>query len=303
MKIVIEKETQKGFAPLVIILGVVVLVMAVFLIGKLNQPSPEKIATLSNSVPTATPQFTPTLNQLLAPSNLTASGVVNTNNIYDTLTLNWKDNSNNENGFALQRSTTSNFTDNILTISVPTNTTSFIDTRTVVRGQTYYYRVSSSSNKGNSDWSNTASIIAPFPLTPTVAVVPPPYRLEARLVCARADNTYSFGNHVDLVYQVTVNGNDIPFGTLTLTDNKTKDVFDLADGGHSGPPSNFTNISSATGYTFHWMLQDSNYKQMPFIADGREYTLKLYKLTTVSEMLPKDLQSVAETTFSKICEF
>lgn len=212
MKITIKKESQKGFSPLIIVLGIAVLIVVGVLISKSVKPSSEKAAAPSPS-PTPTVSVVPKITSTATPTKSA---------------------------------------------------------------------------------SQTP--------TPTVAAIPP-YQLEARLVCARPDATYKEGNHVDLVYQVTVNGSDIPFGTLTLTDNKTKEVFDLADGGHSGPPGNFINISSATGYTFHWMLQDSNYKQMPFIADGREYTLKLYKLTTASEFLPKDLQPLAEKTFSKVCEF
>lgn len=187
---------EKGFSPLIIILGVVVLIMTGFLIGRLNKPKSVQVPTPSASV-IATP----------APTKLVKSTPA-----------------------------------------------------------------------------------------PTVAAVSP-YQIEARLVCARADEGYAVDNHVDLIYQVTVNGEAI-LATLTLTDNKTKDVFDFANG---GPPGNSTITS--WGGTLHWKLRDRDNKEMTFTADGREYTLKLYKLTTVSEAVTQDLQPVAQKTFSKICEF
>lgn len=207
-----EKETQNGFAPLIIILGVVVLVSVGFLAGRLiNKPNTEQVPTLSDAVP-ATPTQT-------VSSNPQAT-------------------------FA----------------AVPTK-------------------------------------IAKQAPTPTVAAVSP-YKVEAKLVCARADEGYAVDNHIDLTYQVTVNGEAIPFATLTLTDNKTQDVFDFANG---GPPGNST-IKSWEG-TLHWKVRDRDNKEMTFTADGRDYTLKLYKLTTVSEAVTKDLQPVAQVNFSKICEF
>lgn len=191
---------EKGFSPLIIILGVVVLIMTGFLIGRLNKPKSVQEPIPSASV-IATPTFSP------APTKLIKSTPA-----------------------------------------------------------------------------------------PTVAAVSP-YQIEARLVCARADEGYAVDNHVDLIYQVTVNGEAI-LATLTLTDNKTKDVFDFANG---GPPGNSTITS--WGGTLHWKLRDRDNKEMTFTGDGREYTLKLYKLTTASEAVTKDLQPVAQTTFSKVCEF
>lgn len=198
---------EKGFSPLTIILGVVVLIMTGFLIGRLNKPSFVQAPTPSVSV-IATPTATPVPTFSPAPTKLVKS--------------------------------------------------------------------------------TPAPTVAPVSL----------YQIEARLVCARADEGYAVDNHVDLIYQVTVNGEAIPFATLTLTDNKTKDVFDFANG---GPPGNSTITS--WGGTLHWKLRDRDNKEMTFTADGRDYTLKLYKLTTVSEAVTKDLQSVAEKTFSKTCEF
>ncbi len=202
---------EKGFAPVIIILGVVAVVMTGFLIGRLIQPNAKQVPILSDSVP-ANP--TPTASPILVATPTAAS--------------------------------------------------------TKIAQQTP---------------------------TPTAAAISP-YQIEARLVCARADEGYANDNHVDLTYQVTVKGKAIPFATLTLTDNKTKDIFDFAN---DGPPGNST--ISSWGGTLHWKLRDKDNKEMTFTADGRDYTLKLYKLTTVSEAVTRDLQPVAQTTFSKVCEF
>ena len=216
MKIVSKKEAQKGFTPLVIILGVAVLVLGGFLVGRLIKPGAEQVATLPSPTPTAATQAT----------------------------------------------------------STP----------------------SASPNTSTKPTAVLTKIIKQTP-TPTIAAVSP-YQIEARLVCARADEGYGDGNHVDLIYKVTIKGEALPFATLTLTDNKTQDVFDFANG---GPPGNST-ITSWDG-TLHWKTRDRDNKEMTFTADGRDYALKLYKLTTVSEAVTKDMQPIAQTTFSKVCEF
>lgn len=203
---------EKGLAPLVIILGVVILVMAGFLIGGfINKPGTGNVSTLSGSTPV---------------------------------------------------------------VPAPTISSDFQATPVDV----------------------TAKVIKSTP-APTATAVSP-YKIEARLVCARADEGYGADNHVDLTYQVTVTGEAIPFATLTLTDEKTQDVFDFAKG---GPPGNST--VKNWGGTLHWKVRENYDKEMTFTADGRDYTLKLYKLTTASEAVTQDLQPVAQTTFSKTCEF
>ncbi|MFH0937108.1 MAG: hypothetical protein V1808_02360 [Candidatus Daviesbacteria bacterium] len=206
---------EKGFAPLIIILGVAVLVITGFLISRLIKPGAEQV---SNSVP-ATP--TPTVSL----------------------------------GFK----------------TTPTTAPTKIAKQTITPTQTP---------------------------TPTVAAVSP-YQIEAELICARADDGYADGKHVDLKWQVTVSGEaSIPFGTLTLTDNKTKAVFDF---GNVTPSGN--DPITTWGGLGHWKVQDRDGNEMPFVADGRDYTLKLYKLTTRSQAVTQDLQPVAQKTFSKICEF
>jgi FtsP/CotA-like multicopper oxidase with cupredoxin domain len=72
--------------------------------------------------------------------------------------LTWRDNSNNETGFVVERAVDGvNFS--VLT-TVGANTTSYVDT-TVMAGNTYSYRVQAVNAGGGSAYSNTASISVP----------------------------------------------------------------------------------------------------------------------------------------------
>jgi hypothetical protein len=84
-----------------------------------------------------------------APSNLAASAISSTQ-----INLSWTDNSSNETGFLIERSTDgTNFTQ-IATAGV--NATSYLDTG-LSASTTYYYRVRASGSGGNSGYSNVVS--------------------------------------------------------------------------------------------------------------------------------------------------
>ena len=92
---------------------------------------------------------------LAAPSNLSAalSGSLSS----QLIDLKWVDNSTSEANFAIERSTTSGFTANLVTYKVPENTTSYRD-NALKRKATYYYRVFAvDSNGARSAPSNVAS--------------------------------------------------------------------------------------------------------------------------------------------------
>jgi hypothetical protein len=92
-----------------------------------------------------------TSGNLYPPSNLSAI-VTGTSNVF----LSWFDNSNDENYFAVERST-----NNIAFIRIAAlikNTTAFLDSGSgLLNGSTYYYRIVSYSNE-DSAFSNTATI-------------------------------------------------------------------------------------------------------------------------------------------------
>jgi hypothetical protein len=87
-----------------------------------------------------------------APSNLTATAAV-----ADQINLGWTDNSSNESGFLVERSTDNvNFTQ---IASLGSNVTSYSDTG-LTTGTTYYYRVRAYNSAGDSGYSNTANSVA-----------------------------------------------------------------------------------------------------------------------------------------------
>ena len=85
-----------------------------------------------------------------APTNLTGTLTVK-NRKTSTVNLSWKDNSDNETGFLIQR-TNSDGT-NLVNATVSANTTTF--TQTVTSGVAYLYRVHAFSDTTQSSWSNT----------------------------------------------------------------------------------------------------------------------------------------------------
>lgn len=88
-----------------------------------------------------------------APSGLQAN-LTGTNQAI----LNWTDNSNNENGFKIQRATTSAFTTGMTTFVVGPGMTTYINIA-LAANTTYYYRVVATNASGDSTPSNVVSIL------------------------------------------------------------------------------------------------------------------------------------------------
>ena len=115
--------------------------------------------------PTPTSSATPTPN---APTNLNAVAVSSSQ-----INLSWTDNSTNETGFKIARSTNgTNFTQIAI---VPSNTTTYPSTG-LAASTKYYYRIRAYNSAGNSSYSNIASSsTAPSStLTPTPSATPTP---------------------------------------------------------------------------------------------------------------------------------
>jgi len=90
-----------------------------------------------------------------APSGLTATALSAT-----SVSLSWTDNSANETGFFIQRSTNASFTANVVSFTVGANVTTYTNT-TASANTTYYYRVRAFNAVGNSTYSNNASVTTP----------------------------------------------------------------------------------------------------------------------------------------------
>jgi titin len=92
-----------------------------------------------------------------APGNLKAA-----TNSGTQVTLTWADNSNNETGFQVQRSTSSSFT-NPTNFNVAANATTYVDA-TTSQSTTYYYRVRAMNAAGGSAYSTAVQVTTPTPL-------------------------------------------------------------------------------------------------------------------------------------------
>ena len=106
--------------------------------------------------PTPAPSATPTPN---APTNLNAVAVSSSQ-----INLSWTDNSTNETGFKIARSTNgTNFTQIAI---VPSNTTTYPNTG-LAASTKYYYRIRAYNSAGNSSYSIIASSSTGPSSTPT----------------------------------------------------------------------------------------------------------------------------------------
>ena len=89
-----------------------------------------------------------------APSNFTVTAVVSGK--VAVVTLNWKDNSNNETGFTIQRATNSTFTNGVNTLSLAANTVTRSENLT--RASRYYYRLQAVNGVGTSAWVSASPL-------------------------------------------------------------------------------------------------------------------------------------------------
>lgn len=83
---------------------------------------------------------------------------------YTWATLLWKDNSDNEKGFELERSGPGDLTTKTV-ISLSAGTTSYTDKELVMDGS-YQYRIRAINDDGRSAWSNTINLVTPVLLPP-----------------------------------------------------------------------------------------------------------------------------------------
>jgi peptidyl-Asp metalloendopeptidase len=124
--------------------------------------SADNARSMNNTAPiTASFRGAASATAPVAPSSLQGSASSS-----HEVRLTWRDNADDETGFTLQRATNGgSFADRA---SLAANTTSFTDSG-LVAGTTYSYRVRAWNSVGNSDFSNTVTIVMPEEAPP-----PPP---------------------------------------------------------------------------------------------------------------------------------
>jgi autotransporter-associated beta strand protein len=163
-----------------------------------------------------------------APSGLTASGVA-TNQI----NLAWIDNSANEDGFNLERSTNGG---NYATIMIlPANTSSYSDTN-LAAGTAYFYRVQSfRACWGNSAYAgpvSAATLVPPAPVTPVgLVAVPGNGKIILSWIASSGANSYN-------LKRSTSSGNETTLISTTGTA--------------------YTNASLANGTTYYYVVSAVN---------------------------------------------
>jgi peptidyl-Asp metalloendopeptidase len=109
-----------------------------------------------------------------APSNLQGEATAS-----DRVSLGWRDNSSDETGFTVQRAVNGDpFADRA---SLSADTTSFTEAG-LAGGTTYSYRVRAWNGSGNSDFSNTVTVVTPAELPPP----PPPSPASVDLAVEQA---------------------------------------------------------------------------------------------------------------------
>jgi len=108
--------------------------------------------------------FATTLPLPTAPSGLSATNV-----LQSSLTLNWVDNSDNEDGFNVQMASVSDFSTVLNTFTVGAGVTT-LDVTGLTANTTYYFRVEAFNLGGSSGWSAPLSVTTlPTPLSPPAA--------------------------------------------------------------------------------------------------------------------------------------
>jgi hypothetical protein len=117
-----------------------------------------------DSANTATASATTQVTVPAAPSGLTAT-TISTSQI----NLSWTNNANNQTGFQIDQATSSDFTQNLTTVTVGANTTTY-SAMGLTSFTTYYYRVRAINSAGDS--SNTSTASAATNVTTTVIPVP-----------------------------------------------------------------------------------------------------------------------------------
>ncbi len=188
----------------------------------------------------------------LAPSNLVATAFSPTQ-----INLTWADNAGNEDGFTIQRATTSDFSGpSLTTITLNgADQTSYSDMG-LTGNTTYYYRVQAFNAAGPSAWSNTASATTPnaLPAAPSNLVATAVSSTRINLTWTdNANNETGFTiqrattpNFNGGTVTITLNGANLTSYSNTGRTPSTTYYYRVRAFNAAGPSATWSNTASAT---------------------------------------------------------
>jgi predicted esterase/fibronectin type 3 domain-containing protein len=159
------------------------------------------------------------------------------------LKLTWADNSSNESGFQIERSSLSASGPYFLLYTTPFNTVQYTD-NSVLAGQTYFYRIRAINTGNQSAYSNIASAVAPtVPNNPTDLTVKVLYSQGVELRWKdNADNERGFK-----IERSTTSGS----GFVSIADSLQRDSIDIS----SGKYVTFRDQTLTAGQTYYYRLR------------------------------------------------
>jgi hypothetical protein len=170
-----------------------------------------------------------------APSGLGASPASAT-----SVNLTWTNNAANQAGFHLDRATNAEFTQNLITETLPASLNSFTDTATgLAPGSTFYYRLRSFNAAGDSGGSNVARVTIPVaPPRPTNQQVINVTSTEIDLSWQDNAGHKANGYHI---LRAANHGGFIQVASLPLTSRTPPSTYKWAD----------THLTPGTFYEYH----------------------------------------------------
>lgn len=136
-----------------------------------------------------------TLGPPYAPTEL-ATALANDALGNTVIKVTWKDNSNDEWGFALERSTDETFATGVLKADLDSNTVT-ATSLPIEEGVTYFFRISASNQYGASKYSSTVKLEMPVTATPNA-----PYDLKGKATSADVSLTWGDDSNKEAGFEV-----------------------------------------------------------------------------------------------------
>ena len=260
----------------------------------------------------------------LAPAQLVV-GAVNAS----TVNLQWKDNSNNETGFRVERSVTTDSNFQALG-NTSANTTLYSD-NTIEAGKKYYYRVKAVNSAGTSNPSNSVSVTVPEAEKTATLIINnyTPYAVisfkynggygwyelvntPSQIIGADCNMDYTFwlDSNVETI-QVSIivgfwgssNPNDknprFTFtGSVTLTENQTSQY--NIDVTVQNVLSNFKSSSDWTGQYWTYNPSTPHSAVLRFYSDGRWYLYKDNSYIESGYVIPVQWNNYSDYIYFKL---